>query len=238
MLLRAALTAVIVGATIAIARRRGLDERTAAVLTLIAFVVAAPAMALRPQLFGMACFAIVLLLVVVRRERPTALWLVPVVVAVWANLHGSFVLAPVILGLAFLEDLHDRDAAGRRTLLVGVVSMVAACLTPFGLGVWTYAIGLTSNSGVTARTSEWQPTSLRDPSGLLFFASVGAVVVLIARAGRRVPWPTLLWLGVFAAIGTIAQRGVAWWPLGRRGDDQWWAHHRERPSDRQSGRDD
>ena len=72
VLLRAALTAVIVGATIAIARRRGLDERTAAVLTLIAFVVAAPAMALRPQLFGMACFAIVLLLVVVRRERPTA----------------------------------------------------------------------------------------------------------------------------------------------------------------------
>ena len=213
VLLRAVLTAVIVGATLAIARRRGLDERTAAVLTLIAFVIAAPAMALRPQLMGMACFASVLLLVVLRRQRPTALWLVPIVVALWANLHGSFVFAPVILGLAFLEDLHDRDPAARRTLLVGVVSIVAACLTPFGPGVWTYAIGLTSNTGVTARTTEWQPTSLRDATGLLFFASVAAIVVLIARAGRRVPWPTLLWLGIFAAIGTVAQRGVAWWPL-------------------------
>jgi hypothetical protein len=213
VLLRAALTAVIVGTTLTIARRRGLDERTAAVLTVIAFVIAAPAMALRPQLLGMACFAAVLLLVVIRRERPRALWLVPVVVAAWANLHGSFVLAPLILGLAIIEDVYDRHAAARRTLAVAVASVVAACLTPFGPGAWAYAIGLTSNSGVTARTTEWQPTSLRDPSGFLFFASVAAVVVLIARGGRRVSWPTLLWLGTFAAIGVLAQRGVAWWPF-------------------------
>ena len=210
VLLRAALTAVIVGATLSIARRRGLDDRTAAVLTVIAFVIAAPAMALRPQLFGMACFAIVLLLIVVRRDRPRALWTVPLIVAALANLHGSFVLAPVILGLAFVEDLYDRDSGARRTLIIAAASVVAACLTPFGLGVWAYAIGLTSNSGVTARTTEWQPTSLRDPSGFLFFASVAAVVVLIARAGKRVPWPTLLWIGLFAAIGalpSVASRG-------------------------------
>ena len=32
--------------------------------------------------------------------------------------------------------------------------------------------------------------------------------------GERTSWPLLLWLGVFAAIGTYAIRGVAWWPLG------------------------
>ncbi|HEV8282495.1 MAG TPA: hypothetical protein VGQ02_11580, partial [Candidatus Limnocylindrales bacterium] len=197
VVLRALLTAVVVGATLAIALRRGLDPRVAAVLTLIAFVVAAPAMALRPQLFGMACFAITLLFVALRREQPRGLWLVPVVVVLWANVHGSFILAPIILGLAWLEDLHDRDPAARRTLLVGFVSVIAACLTPFGPGVWAYAVGLSSNPGVTARTTEWQPTSLRDASGLLFFGSVAAVIALIARSGRRVPWPTLLWLGVF-----------------------------------------
>ena len=213
VLLRAILTAVVVGATLAIARRRGMDIRIAAIITVIAFVVAAPAMALRPQLFGMACFAVVLYLIVLRRDQPRGLWLVPIVVAAWANLHGSFILAPVLFGLAWLEDLHDRSAVARRTLLVGVASVLAACLTPFGPGVWAYAVGLSSNSGVTARTTEWQPTSLRDATGLLFFASVAAVVVLIARSARRVPWPTLLWLGVFAAIGVLAQRGVAWWPF-------------------------
>ena len=48
---------------------------------------------------------------------------------------------------------------------------------------------------------------------MLFFGSVAAVVVLIARRGTRTSWPTLAWLGVFAAIGAYAIRGVAWWPL-------------------------
>jgi hypothetical protein len=213
VLLRALLTAVVFGVTLAIARRRGMDVRIAALLTLLAFVVAAPAMALRPQLFGMVLFTFTLYLIVQRRERPTGLLLVPLVVALWANFHGSFILAPVMIGLAWIEDLYDRHPAANRTLIVGIATVIAACLTPFGPSVWTYAIRLSSNTGVTGRTTEWQPTSLRDATGVLFFASLASVVVLIARAGRRVPWPRLLWLGAFAAIGIVAQRGIAWWPF-------------------------
>ena len=110
--------------------------------------------------------------------------------------------------------MHERAPGSRRTLLVAVVSAAAACLTPFGPMVWAYAVGLSTNSQVTERISEWQPTSLRSLPGILFFASVAAVVVLIARRGARTSWPTLAWLGAFAAIGTYAIRGVAWWPLG------------------------
>ena len=109
---RAVLVGVIFGGTALIAVRRGLDIRTAAVLSLIAFVVAAPALALRPQLLGMVCFVAVLLLVVDRRDHPQRLWLAPVIVAIWANLHGSFFLGPLVLGLAWLEDLHDRAPVG------------------------------------------------------------------------------------------------------------------------------
>ena len=51
---RALIVGVIFGGTTLIAVRRGLDARTAAILSLLAFVVTAPALALRPQLFGMA----------------------------------------------------------------------------------------------------------------------------------------------------------------------------------------
>ena len=210
---RAALVGVIFGGTALIAVRRGLDIRTAAVLSLVAFVVAAPALALRPQLLGMLCFVAVLLLVVDRRDHPRRLWLAPVIVAIWANLHGSFFLGPLVLGLAWLEDLHDRVPVARQTLAVTVVSAAAACLTPLGPYVWVYAAGLTTNAAVTTQITEWQPTSLRDVPGLLFFASALAIVTLIARSGRRVDWPTLAWLGAFFLIGAYAQRGVAWWPI-------------------------
>lgn len=213
-ILRAALVGVIFGCLFETARRRGLGARRAAALTLVAFTVSAVALALRPQLLGMAIFAVVLLLVVDRRAHPGRLWAIPILVVVWANLHGSFFLGPLVLGLAWLEDLHDRAPGARSVLLVGVVSAAAACLTPFGPMVWAYAVGLSVNPQVTGRISEWQPTSLRSLPGILFFASVAATVVLIARRGARTSWPTLAWLAVFAAIGTYAIRGVAWWPLG------------------------
>ena len=210
---RAALVGLIFGCLLVIGLRRGLGARRASWLTLAAFVVAAPALALRPQLLGMACFAIVLLLVADRRDHPTRLWLVPVIVAIWANLHGSFFLGPLVVGLAWLQDVADKVERPHRTLAVALVSAAAACLTPFGPMVWAYAVGLSTNPGVTGRITEWQATTLRDATGVIFFASVAAVVVLIARSGKVVPWPTLLWLGVFAAIGMYAVRGEAWWPL-------------------------
>jgi hypothetical protein len=213
VVLRAALIGAIFGLLFLVARRRGLDVRRAAWLTLAAFVVTAVALGLRPQLFGMALFALVLLLVTDRRAHPGRLWLVPVVVAVWANVHGSFFLGPLVVGLAWLEDLHGREPGARRTLLIAVVSAAAACLTPSGPGVWAYAVGLSVNPQVTQRITEWQPTSLRDVPGMLFFGSALIVAVLIARRGRPTPWPTLAWLGVFFVIGAYAIRGVAWWPL-------------------------
>lgn len=213
VILRAVATGIVVSCLLGIARRHGLRTRPATLLVLAAFAVAAPALALRPQLLGLACFALVLLLVDGRRDHPRAMWLVPLIVAVWANLHGSFFLGPLVLGLAWLADVHDRDPGARRTLLLTVISVAAACLTPAGPLVWLYAVGLSVDPSVTARITEWRPTSLRTPAGIAFFASVAAVVVLIARRASVVAWPTLLWLGAFLAIGLYAERGIAWWAL-------------------------
>jgi len=188
--------------------------RRASWLTLAAFIVSAVALGLRPQLIGMALFAIELLLVTDRRAHPNRLWAIPLLVLIWANVHGSFFLGPLVLGLAWLEDLHDHEPRPHRVLLIAVVSAAAACVTPFGPAVWLYAVGLSTNPEVTARITEWQPTSLRSIPGILFFGSALAVVVLIARRGRVTPWPTLAWLAVFFLLGAYAIRGVAWWPLG------------------------
>ena len=162
----------------------------------------------------MALFAVILVLVTDRQSHPGRLWAVPFIVLAWANIHGSFFLGPAVLGLAWLEDIHDRVPRPHQALVVAIVSVAAACVTPFGPGVWVYALGLSTNGLVSARITEWQPTSLHDLPGLLFFASVLAVITLLARRGTATAWPTLAWLGFFFAIGTYAIRGVAWWPLG------------------------
>jgi hypothetical protein len=214
VVLRAALVGGLFAVVLATCRQAGLNGRVAAWLTLAVFVVTAVALALRPQLFGMVLFALVAYLVVDRRAHPNRLWLVVPIVAAWANLHGSFFLGPLVVGLSWLTDRYDRAPGTNRTLAVALLAGLAACLNPFGPQVWAYAAGLTTNAGVTARITEWQPTSVTSVPGLLFFGSAVAVAVIVARAGRRVPWPALLWLAIFFAIGVYAARGVAWWPIG------------------------
>jgi hypothetical protein len=213
VLLRVALIAAMFAAVFGAARAAGLDLRRAAWLTLASFAVVAGALALRPQLFGMTLFALVLWIVARRRSNPGRVWLVPLIVAVWANLHGSFFLGPVLLGLAWLQDLEQRVPDRHRMLRIAAVSIAASLANPFGLEVWRYAVGLSTNAFVTSRITEWQPTSLRSVDGALFFGSLALVGLLIARRGRPVAWSSLLSLAIFAAIGVYAIRGIAWWGL-------------------------
>jgi hypothetical protein len=211
--LRAVLVATAFGFVTAAALARGAAPRLAAILALVAFVLAAPALALRPQLFGIALFAALLWMVAGRRRHPRVLWLAPVLVAAWANVHGSVVLVPVLLGYAWLEDLAD-GADHRRSLVVLVAGALATLLNPFGPGVWEYALGVGTNPEITGRVAEWQRTTPFTVPGLLFYLSaLGVVVLLLVRRGR-LAWPAFLWLAALFAFGAWTERGLAWWPLG------------------------
>ena len=228
-LLRAALVGLISGLILLAIRLRapGIHPRTAALLALAAFVVMAPALALRPQLLAMALFALTLALLAARRAHPRAIWLVPVITVAWANLHGSFILAPALVGIALVELFGDRDPGGpaegrpvtragiRRTLIVLVATIAATVATPFGWRVWEYAVGIARNAQITAQISEWQPPRFTDVPGLLFWGSLaltGLAVVRLSMGGRRVCPEALVGLIGFALLGALASRGVAWWP--------------------------
>ncbi|MEW6225171.1 MAG: hypothetical protein AB1627_11140 [Chloroflexota bacterium] len=211
--LRAGLVATTFGLVTAAALARGAAPRTAAILALAAFVLAAPALALRPQLFGIALFAALLWLVAGRRRRPRALWLAPLLVVAWANVHGSVVLAPVLLGYAWLEDLAE-GADHRRSLGVLVAGTIATLVNPFGPGVWAYAIGVGTDPAITEQVAEWQRTSPFTVPGLLFYLSAVAVLALLAVRRGRLAWPAYVWLAALFAVGVWTERGLAWWPLG------------------------
>jgi hypothetical protein len=195
-------------------RAAGSPARISAWTSLAAFVAAFVNLSLRPQLLGMALFAVTLWLVVGRTSHPGRLVAVPAIVAIWANVHGSFFLGPLLIALAWVEDVSRNDPRARRTLLLGVASAAATLLNPFGPRVWSYVIKLSTNSDITAHVQEWQPPTLRGPGGTLFFLSVAVVAVLLARTEQRVPWPRILWLGAFFVIGLTAGRSTAWWALG------------------------
>ncbi len=211
--LRATMVAAMFGFLAAAAVARGASARTAAMLAFFAFVVAATVLALRPQLLGMLAFAVLLWLVADRQRHPARSWLAPLVVVLWANVHGSVVLAPVLLGYAWLEDL-TAGADHRHSLAVLVMGTLATLVNPFGPGVWAYAVGVGTNPEITGQVSEWQRTTPFTIPGLLFYVSAIAVAALVIVRRRLVTWPSLLWLAALFALGVWTVRGLAWWPMG------------------------
>jgi len=211
--LRAVLVVATTGLLVLAGRLRGAGLRTASILALLAFVVSAPALALRPQLFAIVVFAALLVLVAGRDRHPRAFLAAPLLAVLWANLHGSFVLAPPLLGYALVDDVAARRP-WRRSLAVLLAGAAATCLTPFGPGVWAYAAGIGANPVITERVSEWQRTSPLTPTGALFYLAVlGAAVVGWRRRGH-LSWADWLWLGGLTALGAWTERGAAWWPAG------------------------
>jgi hypothetical protein len=213
LLLKAGLIAVSFGFVFAACRAAGASVRAAAGLTVASYLLASQNLGMRPQLFAVPLFAATLWISTTRREHPGRQWAIPVLVAIWANVHGSFVLGPALVGLDWLEDRRDRSPGARRTLVVGAAALLATLANPFGWGVWAYTVEIGTNDTITRFTSEWEPTTIRSLTGAGLFASVAFVGWFLARRPRPVPWPTLLRLLVFLVVALPAIRGVVWWAI-------------------------
>jgi hypothetical protein len=214
ILLRAALYGLIFGALMLTIARAGAPMRVAALVTIAAFVVSTEALALRPQLIAMALFTLTLLALGERHRHPRLLWAVPVLALLWANVHGTFFLAPAAAAVVWLDDVVSHRAGANRMLVVALASGVAPFINPLGPSVYGYVASISTNPLVSARIEEWTPTTIRTAPGALFFASAIAVAGLLAARGSRLAWPTLAWLAGLFVLGVFAVRGIALWSIG------------------------
>lgn len=212
-LTRAAVVAVSFWLLYLACRRHGAGERQAAWLCLGGLLVSIYGFVPRPQMFGFLLFALTLAIVADRERHPVRLWLVPAITLVWANLHGSFPLAPLVLVLAWAEDRRRHAPWARTALLAAGASIAAAIVNPYGLRVWSYVVDLSTNPDVRHGIEEWQPPELFSPSGFVFFASVAVVAAIAFRARRTLGWPRLVGLAILFVIGATAIRGIIWWSL-------------------------
>ncbi|MFB6351409.1 MAG: hypothetical protein ABEN55_09620, partial [Bradymonadaceae bacterium] len=107
---RAGLTAAVWAGLIWAARRRCRDSRVVGAVALVAVVASAGVFSIRSRLFALPLYAATVTIVLeVADRRLDARYLLGLgpIVVLWANLHGSFVLASVLAGVAGLGDAVD-----------------------------------------------------------------------------------------------------------------------------------
>ncbi|WP_298241588.1 hypothetical protein [uncultured Bradyrhizobium sp.] len=113
-----------------------------------------------------------------RRSAPSWYWLP--LMALWANLHGGFVLGLALIGPISLEAVEHAEKGRRlqlflRWVLFGIAALIASCCTPYG---WRTLQGATNILGLGELLSlifEWMPANFAT-----FNAFEGALLGLIA----------------------------------------------------------
>lgn len=127
-------------------------------------VAIAPSMQFRPQIFTFALFAIVMyILARDTYRRRGRLWIAIPMLALWANLHGGFIVGLAALGTyacasAACDWMHGegiRRAAGLGAITVGAAA--ATLLTPYGIGTWIAVANALNNPYTRLVVADWQP---------------------------------------------------------------------------------
>jgi hypothetical protein len=201
---------LLLGALVATLARS--NEIPAVVLTsVIAACVLVPSIQERPALVGLIfvtflgtrCSKILL-----EGRLSRSIWLWVPATALWANLHGSWILAPAALALASLlvfARVRSRSFAIESGLLVLSVAG-AGCLTPIGWHglVLPFKLQATAGKFIT----EWQPTTLVDPLIYGLLVLLALLIYIWTRGRERPSGIELLWILFWALFAFTAFRNV------------------------------
>jgi hypothetical protein len=177
----------------------------------------------RPQVLGEVCWAALLLACARPPLSRAALVWVPLGVGLWANLHGSFLLAFVWLAVHLAGRLLDRarsapglaaalaDRDVRCLALVLVLSLAAACVNPYGPKL-LWEMARFGNDPILRYVHEWQPlVPLTTLGGQLLLASMLLLVATFWLSPRRFTPTELVFLMLFGVPVWFAVRMQFWW---------------------------
>ncbi len=220
----ALLTVLRLGALLIAFRRVG-NSLTLACLGILVVFASYQGSVQRPQVVGELCFACLLMLLS-RTERSWLflLWM-PLLMVVWANAHGSFLIGFFLAGLFLagqvIESIWNRRSAiplffdtGAIKLLSAIfISVVAvAFLNPHGPLLYLEVLQLPQDPNVPTLV-EWQPLDFNDAEGWgsTYLALLMMLTISQLLSPRAMSPTQLILVLAFAPLPLWSRRLFVWW---------------------------
>jgi hypothetical protein len=198
----------------------------------IAMLVANYRYHLRPEIFALVLFVLLLRVMVEHQQRgrrSVLLWTVPIAI-VWANSHGSFLLGPIIAGLFAVGEAGERlrgrspaspsacwmDAwhAAAPYVATAFAMALLSLLNPLGIGLFHFAFELSGSEVAKTFIHEWSPTLsarfVREPEFWIFVVATAATLSLAVVRRRYLKLSDVLLLAAFGWLAMQGTRYITW----------------------------
>ncbi len=200
--------------------------------TLLGAVASSIVWAIRPQIFSVLLAAVVAFLLHRYKRSGSSVWLwpLPLVVALWVNCHGGFVIAFILMGCYLVGEMLNHltlpssrdqppvDAGKAHTRLaplaiVMLVSIPAVLMNPNTFKMFPYAYQTVSIGPLQDFIQEWASPDFHN---LQFHPFIWLLLLTLAAMGlsrRRADWTDLALLGAFGYMGLLGARNIALFAL-------------------------
>ena len=175
----------------------------------------------RPQMFTFFLSAVILyLLYLYKREKVDRLWLIPVVMLLWVNLHAGFSIAFILMGgviagevLANLFNSGGEHVISwtrlRKLVIVALVSVAALVLNPYGLQIYGVPFQTVSIGALQDFIQEWNSPNFHERQTWPFIALLLGVLGAAGASQRRLEWSDFVLVSGTAFMGLLAGRNIA-----------------------------
>lgn len=208
MALTLGLAGAIAASVYALGRAVGVSGRDLAIWSIPVWIMVGPRIMLRPHLFFLALVPLLWAVILVARRRPRLWWVVPALLAVWGNLHGSFplglaaVLLDIAIGTGRTWDLRTRGVRAAVVVLTPLLHLHLYSQPSFLAGV-EHAVALTGDPVFSTEIREWispiaDPTFQRSLGFILAIPWTLPVVYGAILRRRELPLSFILF-----AVGTV-----------------------------------
>ncbi|MCX7668592.1 MAG: hypothetical protein N2439_00780 [Anaerolineae bacterium] len=196
--------------------------RAAALATIAALAIGIVHWQVRPQSASYLGFGATVYILTRMRAGPTRLmWALPVVFALWVNAHGGFVFGLGLVLIYAAARVVSEWLAGRRAgremlhlLPAAALSIAALALNPGGpLQAVRYVFSFLASNPTIQKNLEFQPLSIREADGLIFFAVLLVTLALLWRRPHAARPEQIAILVIFGLAALYVRRIVPWYGM-------------------------
>lgn len=188
-------------------RELGSGPRTATLLVILMGLSSSMNWSMRPQILAYPLFAAVLwILWRWQRGDPRSLWGIPILCLLWANLHGSFILAFILMASALLFGTGDR----KQLLIWSGLALLGTFVNPRGALVWQFVSDMLRSPSDQLFATEWRPPINAGWQMNIFFGWLLLFVPLAVSSPRRLSRLEWIWFLGFGWLALTGLRYVIW----------------------------
>jgi hypothetical protein len=158
------------------------------------------------------------ILIQYRQQNINRLWLLPLLMMLWVNLHGGFAIGFILLVITFgsevlkwLANISHADNRNRVLWLgaAGLLCAAAVMVNPYGPQMLAYPFRTVSIGALQNFIQEWQPPNFHEREAQVFIVLWLVTLGAVSYSGRRLDLTDFFLFATFTALALVARRNIA-----------------------------